>query len=170
MKRFVLLILVGLLGIVAVPSADALKVTHWFLPDVPYKSVSLFGGDKTEHYSVVIFKYENDGSKVVNITDRYTLVAEMKQSQKVQMEPESAMLLKGELEKKYKIKDETMWVGEIYPGVLKYRIVVFKKLPGATKKFTVYCKGIYGYDEVLVIKYENKAGKWKKMSERIEKE
>jgi hypothetical protein len=156
-------LVVFLLGMMtALPAYSAVNVSYEWLGRWKNKPPV---SEDLQYYLVWIFKFENVGTQEERIYDSYSLVTDKKQ----QMEPVQAMVLRNTVEKKYKIEHESIWVGEIYPKVIKHRIVIFDDLPGNVKKFTLYCDRVYGDERKIVLKYEKKGGNWKKTSERIER-
>ncbi len=157
-----MVIMATLLMGVSMVEADVGVVQSWFFPNVPYKTTSLSGVTRIEHYNVFVFKFHNKGGKIWRIIDSYTLVADLPNGRKAQMEPESAILLKAELEKKWNIKDASvMWVGDVYPGVVKYRIVLFNNLSNDVQTFKLFVKGVHSRGRIGEHHYVMQSGKWR---------
>ncbi len=134
-----------------------------FLPDVPYslKDVLGLGPGTVEHYMVWIMKYENATNEKVDMLIDYSLVTDTK----AQLDPETALVLKGELEEDYKIKDEVGSSWQIFPGVVKYKILVFDQPPDEARGLKLYCKG-YSWDPTPIIEYEKKWDTWRRIEEK----
>ncbi|MBU1863295.1 MAG: hypothetical protein KKH94_06515 [Candidatus Omnitrophica bacterium] len=152
MKKFLPLILFFIIFTSAFASVS-LKYSYY--SDYPYQEVSLFGPPEINHYMVFIMHYTNDGQSKKDITDSYTIVAGNRQ-----YEPVTALLLKSEIEKRKNIKDNPFWIGEIYPGVTKEKIVVFEQLPADVQEFTLHIETGYG-SSAYSIEFKKEGEMWK---------
>lgn len=173
MKRSILMFLVVFALLLVGSYARAVEVECKLLygsrsqevPGYPYEDRDVLLRSRTTYYTAFIMTYKNKGNEAKHVWDDYTLVYETADGTRRQLDTRSATLLKGQICRKFDIPvvDEG-FVGEIYPGVVKYRVVIFNQMPQDTVKFDLHVKGLPGEFVPSETKkyswYKGKDGAW----------
>ncbi len=129
-------------------------------------------GRETIQTTVWQIRFINESRQTVNIMDNYAMVLEARNGQRVQADPINEIIANPiirEIEKQRGIHHQSLWVGDLFPGGVKTRIIVFPYVPQEIVKITFYGIGLAGdMNRQLVKVLELKDGGFVETSSRWE--